>query len=1190
MFARAFRASASAAKPLSGSLRVFWLLAFFSVALSAGWRVNSNAQTGAANQSQTNAAPLVTLELGKPIERELAGGQRHGYQVKLEAGQYLRVVAEQRGVDVVLSMFKPDGTKSFEIDSPNGTEGEESIATAADIAGIYLIEVTAPDTKVKPGKYQIQVGELRKLTEEELKLPSLLQSIKREMAGGQSHDYSLALGADEYLYFFAKQNNLDVMLTIFDPYGNRLARFDNTYGARLSQDLMFVTTVAGVYRLEVKAVEKEAKAGSYELRIVDWHFATPRDRDLAEAEKCFNEEGFLREEIKFNEAMLAAEKALALYEKIYGSEHVMVANALQSLAFIHHERGELAKSEQCFLREIKIREKIDGPKSIWIVRLSYHLANLYLDMGEYTRAEQFYQRALDLRKNFSYERLYPARAAILNGLALAYRNMGSYEKAEPLFQSSQETFAKLGGPENSENLDRAYVFNNLGVLYHWKGDVEKAVAAYERSLGMMEKVESIDVVAPLSGLARIYTDKQNYDRAEPLYQRALAIRTKSHGADGYSTAFVLRDFAQMYGAQGNYDQASSFYQRSIEIFERLLGPEHPDLAGSLLGLAKVERDHGNLREALALFEQGVEITEKNFRKNLGAGSEQQKLNYLARFNPLINDAITLHARYAPGDTQARRMALTSLLRFKGRGLDEMTDTIAFLRRSTRQEDQTLLEQLASARSRLAVLTLRGPEERTMTIYRALLIQLGEEIDRLESELSSKSDEIRARLQPVTLAAVQAALPAESAVVEFALYSPMKRLTRQQDAHYLAYVLSSRDEPRWVELGEAAVIDQAVDQLRQSLCRQQPGESRCRPLSLSETRASARKLDELVMRPIRRLLGAARHVLISPDGALNLVPFAALVDEHNSYLTEHYSFTYLTSGRDLLRLQIQQPDSNSAAVLVAAPAFDSATGGTVMAQVKAEQARDIIKHPASGQQPNVISQSVSMAQLSFPPLPGTAAEVETLKKLLPQADLLLGPQATEAALKQLHRPRILHIATHGFFLKDLALPDAPHGPNGSFSEALASAPSAPTNGEKIENPLLRSGLALAGANRHQGDEDGILTALEAVGLDLWGTKLVALSACNTGVGEIKNGDGVYGLRRAFVLAGSETQVMSLWSVSDQGTKELMVAYYKRLLHGEGRGEALRQVQLQLLKQPKRRHPYYWASFIQSGEWANLDGRR
>jgi CHAT domain-containing protein len=141
-----------------------------------------------------------------------------------------------------------------------------------------------------------------------------------------------------------------------------------------------------------------------------------------------------------------------------------------------------------------------------------------------------------------------------------------------------------------------------------------------------------------------------------------------------------------------------------------------------------------------------------------------------------------------------------------------------------------------------------------------------------------------------------------------------------------------------------------------------------------------------------------------------------------------------------------------------------------------------------------------------------------------------------------------------------------------------------------NPLLRSGLGLAGANIKSENNDGILTALEAAGLNLWATKLVVLSACDAGIGEVKNGDGVYGLRRALVLAGSETQVMSLWPVSDLGTKELMMGFYRNLKAGMGRSGALRDVQLRMIADPKREHPFYWASFILSGEWANLEGKR
>ena len=247
----------------------------------------------------------------------------------------------------------------------------------------------------------------------------------------------------------------------------------------------------------------------------------------------------------------------------------------------------------------------------------------------------------------------------------------------------------------------------------------------------------------------------------------------------------------------------------------------------------------------------------------------------------------------------------------------------------------------------------------------------------------------------------------------------------------------------------------------------------------------------------------------------------------------------------------------------------------------------------------------MPEIYFEPLPGTAAEAKALSSILPNAVTLTKERATEWALKEVSGPSILHIATHGFFLTGKQ-----QLRTGTRGLSLASSGTQVVPSARNENPLLRSGLALAGANWLLGGkgEDGILSALEAAGLDLSGTKLVVLSACETGLGDIKKGEGVYGLRRAMVLAGSESQVITLWLVEDNATRDLMVAYYKRLQAGEGRTEALRQVQLEMIKNGKEMqgkgltrdlggklaalsadysHPFFWASFIQSGDWRGVD---
>jgi len=269
------------------------------------------------------------------------------------------------------------------------------------------------------------------------------------------------------------------------------------------------------------------------------------------------------------------------------------------------------------------------------------------------------------------------------------------------------------------------------------------------------------------------------------------------------------------------------------------------------------------------------------------------------------------------------------------------------------------------------------------------------------------------------------------------------------------------------------------------------------------------------------------------------------------------------------------DSKQPPLILANPNFDL----TRLQLAKAHVAK---RNPAAGALLRSTTTGTELKDLSFAPLLDSEEEARAIKALLPRAQLLTGSQATKTALKRAQAPRILHIATHGFFLSDVqnTVPDTRGQSNSNSPPATV----------KLENPLLRSGLALAGANQWKGKSDnGLFTALEAAGLNLWGTKLVVLSACETGLGEVKNGEGVYGLRRALVLAGAETQMISLWKVRDDVTRELMTEYYRRILQGEGRGEALRAVQLEMLKKKGRERPYYWASFIQSGDWRNLNGK-
>jgi CHAT domain-containing protein len=627
--------------------------------------------------------------------------------------------------------------------------------------------------------------------------------------------------------------------------------------------------------------------------------------------------------------------------------------------------------------------------------------------------------------------------------------------------------------------------------------------------------------------------------------------------------------------KGRFAKANPFAERALPWREKFLDAGCVDVAESLNNLAKLyqPQNRDELAEAFRLAERALTMMQDG----------------------LYAEALPLHIHAMTSNQQAARLALTTVLQRKGRVLDAMTDQIASLRMHATREDQALLDQFARDLSYLATMQISPASTWAANSRQQEIAKTEAEVERRQDEISRRSVEFRSLIQPVSLDAVLQAIPRDAALVEIFLYEQLnpKAKSRAEEwvgGRYVAYVLRPESgSPLWVELGDAAEIEAEVKLLREAL----------RDPKRTDIQKAARAVDERIMQPIRKLLGRARRLLLSPDGALNLIPFEALVDENGKYLIENYPLSYLASGRDLLRLRTQV-GSQSASLVIANPQFDLTA------------AMPSVRSPArkSSTQSDENRRSTEFTLKTYRPLPGTSEEAELLGKLMPDAKVLIQENATESALKQARGPKVLHIATHGFFLPDLPRELSATIPERVRLRGTSDLLPLPA---RWENPLLRSGLILAGVNQQQSsaNEDGVLTALEVAGLDLWGTKLVVLSACDTGLGDVKNGVGVYGLRRALVLAGSETQVMSLWKVSDDGTRDLMTASYTRLQKGEGRSEALRQVKLAMLHGQLKatasdrnrgtidtgeklatkdyRHPYFWAAFIQSGDWRSLDGK-
>ncbi|WP_413164994.1 tetratricopeptide repeat protein [Capilliphycus salinus ALCB114379] len=871
-----------------------------------------------------------------------------------------------------------------------------------------------------------------------------------------------------------------------------------------------------------------------------------------------------RHQGRYKEAEAFYQRSIAILEKTLGEEHPHVAVSLNGLALLYTTLGYYHQAEAFYQRSLAILETALGTEHPDVGAVLNNLANLYTDQGRYDEAELFYERSLAIDEKFLGTE-HPNVATSLANLALLYFNQGRYEKAKVLLQRSLKIDEKNLGIEHP---NYATGLNNLALLYTEQKQYEKAEELYQRSLKIREEIfgtEHLNIAQSLNNLAWLYTDQKQYEKAEPLYQRALKIQQQILGTEHQYIAISFNNLAELYFEQGRYENAESFFQKALVIREKVLGSSHPQVADSLNRLALLYLAEGDFYRAINFLSRGLEVEEKNLNILLSTGSERQKQDSMKMISSTTDFTVSLHLKNLPENLEAARLALTTVLRRKGRILDTVANDLQLLRENITPENQYFLDELAAVRTQLSDLIYKKPEELSPAKYNEKVAQFREKLEQLEAELSRRSAEFRTISEPVTIEAIQQAIPENAALIEFVFYKPYnpkaERGNRGGKPHYAAYILKSSGEPQWVDLGEAEPIHKAAFfrfnlDLKSSKDAFQG--------NTDKVKQTARQLDELLMQPIREKLGDVNHIIISPDAQLNLIPFAALVDENNRYLIETYKITYLTTGRDLIRLK-QEHYHKQPPVIVANPDYEKPGETTTVAV-------------ANYRGVNQLSRDVEM---SFGALPGTAEEAKVIAPLLSEVTLFTQSKATETAVKQLEAPQILHIATHGFFLPNLPRVE-PDNSFGFISERSQK------NTPIKENPLVRSGLALAGFNpRESGLDDGVLTALEVANLRLRGTKLVVLSACETGLGEIENGEGVYGLRRAFTLAGAESQLMSLWKVNDEGTKDLMIKYYRRLLENQGRSDALRQTQLEMLNSQQYQHPYFWAAFIPVGDWTPME---
>ena len=870
-------------------------------------------------------------------------------------------------------------------------------------------------------------------------------------------------------------------------------------------------------------------------------------------------------------------QTLKIYEQSLGPDHTRVASNLAFLAFLYHSQGEYAKAEPLYIRTIEICEKNfeKAPQNLANSLISQGL--LYVDMGDYKKAEALYQRGRDiLEKTYGPE--HSAVASVLNNQAKLYEHLGDLEKAEVLYQRALVIWEKTVGPEHPNT---ASSLNNLGMIYLYTNAYDKAESLFNRSLKIREKAlgpNHPDVLKTLNNLAAAYFFSKDFAKAEQMYQRVLNIKKDTIGTETESYANSLNNLASLYRAQGDYAKAEPLYNQAIGIWEKTLGPEHPNVTTGLSHLSGLYESTGDYEKAYGFITHTLEIEDKLLDQVMGFTSEDQKLKFVTMNNGSLYAFLNLVNQHFRQDMGKRKKALDVWLKRKGSILEVQKRYQEAIFSIGNSESAKLFELLSGIRSSLSKLTF-VPREEDEKSYKKKKDDLKNEKDRLEARLSRLSQPFatKQKIAKADCEKIAKVLAPQTALVEFARIKDTATLP----GRYISFVLHSGGGNRisMVDLGDADVIDRMVTQYKKEIYGSGTAKS-------DAVTGASQKLYDLVFRPLLNDLGTVKEIFISPDGNLNLMPFEVLQGPDGRFLIEDYTFNYLASGRDIIGLG-KNPVKGGKYLLMGDPDFnlgiDEKTAVLKRINVKNDQGM------------LVANRSANLNEVSFEPLPYTKEELNAIGGIMgqEQSEIYMEKYALEEILMNKPGPGILHLATHGFFLNNqnlsssgrgwqtADLPDKDENPSGRSDRVI-----------NVENPLLRSGILLAGAKRSlmsgdTGKNDGIVTAEKILGLNLHGTKMVVLSACDTGLGDVESGEGVFGLRRAFTQAGAKSLVMSLWKVPDMETKEMMVQFYRNIKSGTmNRCHALRQAVLAQMKIVKQRkgyaNPRYWGAFVFMGE--------
>ncbi len=856
---------------------------------------------------------------------------------------------------------------------------------------------------------------------------------------------------------------------------------------------------------------------------------------------------------QYDKALPLTLESKSIREKIFGENTPPVAESLFNLARIYQETGYLEQAEQVYINVISIWEKANGKGASGALLSKNSLANVYMELGQYEKSEQLF---LEVLRAYEKDKNNLNYAGFLNNLAFLYGRMGLYERARAVALESKAIFERLDGKETYQY---TFILGSLAAIYQASGQYHQAEQYLWESNAILEKIlgkEHSLYATNLFSLALAYQESNQYEKAEEMYLATLRIREKILPTGHPAVLWCFNNLANLYFSMGKMEEAGQLHLKTKNLRAQFLGETHPDYSYSLKNLARYYIYTGQIEAASTLLIENASVEQNLIKRASHHLSEQELYAYLNFFGQSNQQFFSLCHSASTTFNQLVGTAYDNIIFYKG-----IPQTIAA---------QIRLKELSGAYTSDKYDDFTACHRRLASEYAkpvamrdsVQIVALEGKANALEKELIRTVAGFGDAIRQVNWQEVQSALRRNEAAIEF-IHFNYYNLEPTDSVLYAALLLKpGMQHPMFIPLCDEKQLKTLLPAADSRLNNDQVNEL-----------YSNNALYRLLWSPLESQLADVRKVYYSPSGLLHRLNLAALPTSPKTVLSDRHEMVSLGSTRQLA-LDNQSIVSNEAPAALIYGGIQFDMDSTTYQERPASQTN-------SPRGLSFVQTDSTLRGGTWDFLKWSEKEADNIHVALGQAGIkaqvVKGQQATEESFKQIGQtgpsPRILHISTHGFFFTDPA----------SKSETRNLQSEEPVF-KLSDHPMIRSGLILAGANHAWktgsplgNREDGILTAYEISQLDLRNTELVVLSACETGLGHIQGNEGVYGLQRAFKIAGAKTLVMSLWQVPDYQTQELMTVFYQKWLSGKMPvRQALQAAQKEM--RDKGYEPYYWAGFV------------